>query len=278
MRAPRLKLPPRACDAHCHVFGPQARFPYAPTRTYTPPESSKDVLMALHAALGIERAVLVQPGAHGTDNSALLDALSAAKGRYRGVALLGDDPAPAELTRLDAAGMRGVRFNFLSHLGPLPTRARMRHMAGRIAPFGWHLVIHTDASNLPDVTWLFELGVPVVIDHMARLDASLGLGQPAFRLLLDMLTDANCWVKVSAADRISHTGPPYDDAVPFAQALVAAAPDRVLWGTDFPHPNHTHRPDDVELVDLLLRIAPEEAARAKLLVDNPQRLYRFEEA
>ena len=233
--------------------------------------------MGLHRSLGIDRAVVVQPGAHGTDNSALLDALAAADGRYRGVVLLDDHPDNGGIARLDAAGVRGVRFSFMAHLGPPPGEDYLGRIVSAVGPLGWHLVVHIDPAGLARIPSLLDFGLPVVIDHMARLDASLGLDQPAFRDLLRLLKNDLCWVKLSGADRISRTGSPYADAVPFAARLLAATPDRVLWGTDFPHPNHPRPPDDAELVDLLSRFAPDPDDRQRLLVDNPGRLYRFEE-
>ncbi len=274
-RRPRLVLPPGTCDTHCHVFGPPERFPYAPERTYTPAPVPKEALMAVHRRLGIGRAVVVQTGAHGTDHSALLDVLVAAGGRYRGVALVGKTIDAAVLAGLDTAGVRGVRFGFMPHLGPMPDADHVRRVAAAIAPLGWHFVVHVDARALDRVPAMLDLGLPVIVDHMARLDASRGLDQPVFAALLAILRHANGWVKLSGADRISRAGPPYADAVPFARRLLAAAPDRVLWGTDFPHPNHPQPPDDADLVDLLDEIAPDEADRRRLLVENPQRLYGF---
>jgi 2-pyrone-4,6-dicarboxylate lactonase len=273
---PRAFTPPTgACDAHCHVFGPAHRFPFAPGRSYTPPDAGVDDLARLHRRLGLSRAVLVQASCHGTDNAALLDALRRAGGRYAGVAMVDDDVDDATLAELHAAGVRGTRVNFVAHLGGAPDLGRFRSLVGRVAPRGWHVVLHFDAADLPRYADLLdEMPCPYVIDHMARVDAAAGLEQPPFRALLDLMADERCWVKVSGAERLTADGPPpYDDVVPYARALIAVAPDRVLWGTDWPHPNVRHMPDDGDLLDLLAAFAPDPAVRDRILVDNPRRLY-----
>jgi 2-pyrone-4,6-dicarboxylate lactonase len=274
-KRPDIALPQSACDAHCHVFGPADRFPYAPQRTYTPVDVPKEHLFKLHRHLGLARGVIVQASCHGTDNAALLDALAAGRGRYRGIAMVKADIETSALADLHAAGVRGVRFNFVRHLGAGAALDAVRAVIEKIQPLGWHVVVHFDADRLAGlVEVLNAIPVPVVIDHMGRPDAALGTGQEAFRLLLDLVRDARFWVKVSGAERITRQGPPYDDAVPFARALMTAIPDRVLWGTDFPHPNiRPPIPDDGALVDLLARIAPTPGEMQALLVDNPTRLY-----
>jgi len=275
---PRLRLPPGACDAHCHVFGPTRVFPYAERRTYTPPhEAPKEKLFALHDMLGIEHCVVVQAGCHGHDNRAVADAIVAKGGRYRGVALLPTDVPDASLRELDAAGFRGVRFNFMRHLGAGPPLAEVIGLAARIAKLGWHLQLHMEPDLIAEFTpTLRGSPVPVVIDHMGRIDASRGLDQPPVKALFSLLEDARFWVKVSGSERCSREDPPYADATPLATRLVETFPDRVLWGTDWPHPNfRAAPPDDGQLVDLLEVIAPTEVLRQALLVDNPLRLYRF---
>ena len=274
-RAPALALPPGACDAHCHVFGPQADFPFAPERRYTPVDAGKDRLFALHRHLGIDRAVLVQASCHGTDNRAMLDAIAASKGTVRGVAMVGPEVTEAELRALHEGGVRGVRFNFVAHLGEDADPDAVRAIAARIADLGWHLVVHFDAAKLTGLApFLRELPVPMIVDHMGRVDASAGLDQEPFRLLLDLMEDDRFLVKVCGAERISRTGAPFRDAVPFAARLVELFPGRCLWGTDWPHPNiKGDMPDDGHLVDLLAEIAPSEDARRRILVDNPTRLY-----
>jgi 2-pyrone-4,6-dicarboxylate lactonase len=276
-RKPKLKLPPRACDAHVHVFGPGARFPYAPRSGPPPADAPKEKLFALHEFLGIERCVIVHTAAHGTDNSATADALAAKGGAYRGVALLRTDITDAELRALDRAGFCGARFHCMPHLERAAGIGEAIAFGKRLAPLGWHLQIHMAAELIGELgATLHRSPVPVVIDHMGRIDASLGPEQAPFRALLDLMRDENVWVKVSGCDRITRQGPPYADAVPFARKLVAEFGERCLWGLDWPHPNHDGPvPDDGELVDLLAEIAPGEAQRHALLVDNPQRLYRF---
>lgn len=269
--------PPGACDAHCHVFGPADRFPFSPTRSYTPPDAGVDDLARLHDRLGLDRAVIVQASCHGTDNAALLDALRRGGGRYAGVAMIGDATTDAEIDELHEAGVRATRVNFVAHLGGAPDLDRFDRTVSRVAPRGWHVVLHFDAADLPRYAAVLDrLPCPFVIDHMARVDATAGLDQPPFRALLRLLDDDRCWVKVSGAERLTAGGPPpYDDVVPYARALIAAAPGRVLWGTDWPHPNVRHMPDDGDLLDLVAAFAPDEPTRRRLLDDNPTRLYPF---
>jgi 2-pyrone-4,6-dicarboxylate lactonase len=277
---PKLRLPPKACDTHVHVFGPSDVFPYSPTRAFTPTDTPKDKLFALHEWLGVERCVIVQSNAHGHDNRAAADAIAAKGGSYLGVALLPTDVSNEELRRLDAAGFRGVRFNYAKHLGKGAPFEEVLALGARLADIGWHLQVHFDGELIGELApWLKKSPVPVVIDHMGRTDASQGLDGADFRQLLALMDDPKIHIKVSGADRVTGQGPPYADAVPIARKLVAEFGDRTLWGTDWPHPNHTGPiPDDGVLVDLIGEIAPSEAVRQALLVDNPQRLYRFTEA
>ena len=272
-KKPGCKLPPGACDSHCHVFGPADRFPYAPERRYTPPDAPKTMLAALHAHLGLARAILVQASPHGSDNGAMLDAIASSNGCWRGVAIVGKDVGEAELARLHDGGVRGVRFNFVRHLGGAPDLDVVLRIQARIKPLGWHLVLHLDAEDILAYAEFFHrFTIPFVIDHMGRVDAALGLEQKPFRLLLELMRNELAWVKVSGAERVSSAGPPFHDAIPFAAALLHAAPDRTLWGTDFPHPNVKWMPNDGELVDLFARFSDDEALRRKVLVDNPTRL------
>jgi 2-pyrone-4,6-dicarboxylate lactonase len=271
---PRYILPPGACDAHCHIFGPQAQFPFAPNRRYTPPDAGKDKLRALHAHLGISRVVLVQASCHGKDNRAMLDAIADSNGSYRGVAMVGPEITDGELQALHQGGVRAVRFNFVQHLGGAPDLAAVRGIINRIKPLGWHVVLHLDAGDL--VTYegfLDSLPVPFVIDHMGRPDASAGVEQPAFQRLLQLMRDERAWVKVSGGERVSRQDRPFHDAIAFGAALIEAAPDRILWGTDWPHPNIRVMPNDGELVDLFACYTADEAIRRKILIDNPTRLY-----
>jgi len=274
---PTFGAPPGAVDAHCHVFGPGARFPFAAERKYTPCDAPKEKLWALRDFLGFERNVLVQATCHGADNRALVDALLDADGRARGVATVGSGITDEELRRLDAAGVRGIRFNFLRRLVDVTPREVLAELAHRVAPLGWHVVIYFEAADLPELYDFFaSLPTTVVVDHMGRPDVSQTVDGPGFGLFVRLMREnANVWSKVSCPERLSITGPPgYDDVVPFARRLVEEFPDRVLWGTDWPHPNlRSHMPDDGQLVDLIPRLAPSVELRRRLLVDNPQRLY-----
>ena len=260
------------------MFGPAATFPYSPGRAYTPADAPKERLAALHNALGIERAVIVQASCHGTDNRAMLDAIAASAGRTRGIAIADESFSEKDYAALHEGGIRGVRFNFVKHLGGMPDIDVFHHVVRRIQPLGWHLVVHVDAADIVELSGLLRgLPVPFVIDHMGRVQASAGLEQEPFRALIDLMTLDTCWVKVCGAERVSTAGPPFHDAIPFAQALIQVAPDRVLWGTDWPHPNvGPHMPDDRDLVGLVPLMAPDETVRQKLLVDNPARLYDFD--
>jgi predicted TIM-barrel fold metal-dependent hydrolase len=275
MRRPNFQLPPGTCDTHVHIWGPFDRFPVAKGAPYTPPERNKDDLRALHARLGVDRAVIVQTTVYKADNRAMLDAIAASNGAYRGVALIDESFGDAEYQTLHDGGVRGVRFGFVKHLGGIPDLALVRRTADRIAAMGWHLVLHLDAANIPEFEALFrEFRLPVVIDHMGRPPAQDGLDQAPFRILLDLLRAPNWWVKVSGSERISHAGPPFHDAIPFARKLMEIAPDRTLWGTDWPHPNVRWEPDEADLVDLLPEFG-DATALHRVLVDNPARLYGF---
>ena len=274
----RIVLPDGACDAHCHIFGPADLFPFASDRTYTPPDSGYEDLLELQEILGLSRAVLVQASCHGTDNSALIDALRRGRGRFAGVAMIEASVNDEDLAAMHLVGVRGIRFNFARHLGQAPDEELVVQLADRVGTLGWHVELHLDAGQIAARRDLFDrLPVSFVIDHMGRVDAALGMEQPPFRILQEMLDgDERAWVKVSGAERVAETGRPhYLDVVPFARALIETAPDRVLWGTDWPHPNVRHVPDDGDLVDLLAEFAPDEMTRNQILVDNPQRLYDF---
>ncbi|MBP0463048.1 amidohydrolase family protein [Roseomonas sp. PWR1] len=274
-RRPTFALPPGTCDTHVHIWGPFDRFPVAPGAPYTPPERNRDDLVALHARLGVQRAVIVQTTVYKADNRAMLDGIARSGGSWRGVALVDETFGDAEYRALHEGGVRGVRFGFVKHLGGIPDLDLVRRTADRIAEMGWHLVLHLDAANIPEFEPLLRsFRPPVVIDHMGRVPVADGLDQPVFRILLDLMRAPNWWVKVSGSERISAAGPPFADAIPFARALMRAAPDRVLWGTDWPHPNVRWMPDEADLVDLLPEFG-DAAALRRLLVDNPARLYGF---
>lgn len=273
-RKPSFQLPPDACDAHCHVFGPGDVFPYAPNRRYTPEDAPKEMLKALHDHLGISRAVIVQASCHGSDNRAMLDALACRPDHYRGVAILDESTVGTDIPIMHRAGVRGARFNFVKHLGGSPDMTVFANILRRIKPMGWHVVLHVDAPDIVPLSDMMRgLTLPFVIDHMGRVPAKEGVEQPPLAALLDLAKLDRCWIKVSGSERIDL--PPYDKAIPIARAIVEASPDRVLWGTDFPHPNSTHEADEADLVDLLPQIAPDPTLQKKLLVDNPAKLYGF---
>jgi 2-pyrone-4,6-dicarboxylate lactonase len=281
---PRFVVPPGSVDAHCHVFGPGAQFPYAPERKYTPCDAGKDRLFALRDHLGFARNVVVQATCHGADNRAMVDALRASGGRARGVATVKRGITDRELHELDAAGVRGVRFNFVKRLVDFTPREELIEIAGRIAPLGWHVVVYFEAADLPEL-WDFFTALPtiIVVDHMGRPDVKLPVEGPQFDLFVKLMSEHdNVWSKVSCPERLSVSGPPaldgerdpYRDVVPFARRIVESFPERVLWGTDWPHPNlKDHMPDDGLLVDFIPHIATTAQLQRKLLVDNPMRLY-----
>jgi len=277
---PGFTPPPGAVDAHCHVFGPGDQFPYAPERKYTPCDASKAQLFALRDFLGFSRNVIVQATCHGADNRALLDAIAHSGGQARGVATVKRDVTDEELQALHRGGVRGVRFNFVKRLVDALPVDSLREIAGRIAPLGWHVVIYFEAQELPELYDFFAgLPAPVVVDHMGRPDVSKPVDGPEFELFVKLMREReDYWCKVTCPDRLTKQGPPYDDVVPFHRRLVEAFPDRVLWGTDWPHPNlKSHMPDDGLLVDYIPRIATTPELQRKLLVDNPMRLYWPEE-
>jgi 2-pyrone-4,6-dicarboxylate lactonase len=276
-KKPVFTVPAGAVDAHCHVFGPAETFPFAPERKYTPCDAPKEQLFALRDHLGFERNVLVQATCHGHDNRALVDALASAQGRARGVASVGPGVTDAELRALSDAGVRGARFNFVRRLVDFTPREVLSEIARRVAPLGWHVVVYLEARDLSELSGFFtSLPTPVVFDHMARPDVSEPANGPEFERFIRLLHEhPSFWSKVSCPERLSESGPPgYEDVVPFARRVVEAFPDRVLWGTDWPHPNlKSHMPDDGALVDFVPKIATTAELQKKLLVDNPMRLY-----
>jgi 2-pyrone-4,6-dicarboxylate lactonase len=279
---PAFAPPPGAVDAHCHVFGPGDVFPYAPERKYTPCDAGREQLHALRDFLGFERNVVVQATCHGTDNRAMLDALVNSNGRARGVATVGADISPGEIAIMHEAGVRAVRFNYVRRLVDPKPDAHYRSIIDRIAAHGWHIVIYFEAADLAEKWGFFtSLPVTIVVDHMGRPDVSKSPDGPEFAQFLRFMEHENIWSKVTCPERLSKSGPPgYDDFVPFARTVVERFPDRVLWGTDWPHPNMNmvgHVPDDGALVDIIPRTAPTAELQCKLLVDNPMRLYWPEE-
>jgi len=279
---PEFKLPAGAVDAHCHVFGPADTFPFAPERKYTPCDAGKDKLWALRDHLGVHRNVIVQATCHGADNRALVDALLNSRGTARGVATVRASVTDEELKMLDDAGVRGVRFNFVKRLVDALPFDDLQSIAERITPLGWHIVIYFEAADLAEYYGFFTtLPTTVVVDHMGRPDITAPINGPAFELFLRLLSDNdNFWSKVSCPERLSGVGSEggYEDVVPFARTVVENFSDRVLWGTDWPHPNmKTHMPDDGKLVDFVPKIAVTRELQRQLLVDNPMRLYWPEE-
>jgi 2-pyrone-4,6-dicarboxylate lactonase len=278
-RKPKYRPPAGACDAHCHIFGPGDKYAYAADRTYTPPDAPLSRFKELQTILGLERAVLVNASCHGTDNTVIVDAIAQSGGKYRGVANADDSFTERDIESLNRTGFRGVRFNFVRHLGGMPDMDKFHRIIARIRPFGWHVDLHFDAGDLVEHQDLLrKLPVPFLIDHMGRVPTKAGLMQEPFRRLLDVArSNERCWVKISGAERISSAGPPFTDAAPFARALIEVAPDRILWGTDWPHPNIAKdMPNDGDLVDLLPLYAPDAATQRRILVDNPHRLYGFD--
>jgi predicted TIM-barrel fold metal-dependent hydrolase len=279
---PRFPPPPDACDTHAHVFGPAAQFPYAADRSYTPPDAPLAKYLAMLDTVGFARGVLVQGSAHGRDNAAMLDALARHPDRLRGVAVADATVTPAELCRWHESGVRGLRFNHFFRGGSLHYRGGVRLEAAKVlapamAELGWHLQLWIDAKDLPDtVPMLRQIGLPVVVDHMGRTDANAGTGTPGFQSLLRFLADDECWVKVSGAHRMSGRASDYDDARPFHEALVRANPERLVWGSDWPHPRmEGEMPDAGHLFELFHAWTPDEAVRRRILVANSARLYDF---
>ena len=273
---PAFKAPAGAVDAHCHVFGPEDRFPYAPERKYTPCDAPKEKLFALRDYLGFDRNVIVQASCHSKDNRAMVDALVASDNRARGVAFVGEEVTDDELRAMNGAGVRGVRFNFLRRLVDITPRNVLEGIAARVAPLGWHIVVYFEMADLPDFEDFFTaLPTTVVVDHMGTPAVAKGVDHPDNLRFLRMLDKhGNIWSKVTCPERMTLAGPPYDDVVPFGRRLVELFPERVLWGTDWPHPNMKKvAPDDGVLVDYIPKIAPSAAEQRALLVDNPMRLY-----
>ena len=276
-KKPKFRPPPLACDAHCHIFGPASKFPYDPKAAYHPPDAPFEGLQKLHFILGIERAVIVHASCHGADMRATLDGIARSNGKYRGTAIIDESYGDREFKRMDDGGIRGVRFNFVKHLGGRPDMAFFQRTVARVKDMGWHLILHLDATDLVEFDAMFKkIPVPMVIDHMGRVKAAEGLDQPPFKVLLEWMKNERFWVKVCGPERVSSMGPPFTDAVPFARKLIEAAPDRILWGTDWPHPNvGKHMPNDGDLMDLFAQMAQTPELQKKILVDNPARLYGF---
>ena len=274
-KKPVFRLPLNACDAHCHIFGPSQQFPYVQDRTWTPVDAGKESLFALHDFLGIQRCVIVQTALHGFDNSVVVDAMQARKGRYLGVALASAKTTSAQIAEMDQQGFRAIRFNFMAHLQNSDSMEDILALTKRMEPFGWHLQVHFSSDLVHSLSPLLkQSAVPVMIDHIGRVDAALGSHHADFQGLLKLLDEPRFYVKVSGVDRISKSHP-YEDGISLAQMLVDEFTDKCVWGTDWPHPNHHHIPDDGDLVDLIPRIATSAEKVEKLMVMNPEKFYRF---
>jgi predicted TIM-barrel fold metal-dependent hydrolase len=277
VKTPAFKLPRGTVDAHTHIFGPASRYPFADGRPYTAPEAPLPLFRDVHARIGCDRAVIVNATLHGTDNRVVTDAIAAYPDRYRGIANVADTISDSELDALNNAGIRGCRFAFRKRLGGVRDMTAFFRLAHRAAEIGWHVDVYLDPGTVPDFAPILEaLPGAYVIDHMGTAQAANGVDDPSFRALLGLLRrDQKCWVKITGLERASAAGKPFHDAVPLARALVDNAPDRVLWGTDWPHPNVRVMPDDGGIVDLIPLYAPDPVVRRKLLVDNPSRLFGF---
>jgi 2-pyrone-4,6-dicarboxylate lactonase len=275
-KKPDFQLPKGAVDAHCHVFGPSPEFPFAPERKYTPCNAGKEKLFELRDHLGFTRNVIVQATCHGKDNRAMMDACRASGGLARGVASVGADITKEELSDMHEAGVRGVRFNFVKRLVDATPKSVFLEIAAKIQDFGWSTVVYFEAQDLEDLEpFLQELSGIIVIDHMGRPNVKNGVEHIDFKRFISLMeNNPLIWSKVTCPERLTIAGPPYDDVVPFYQAIVDRFEDRVLWGTDWPHPNmKSHMPDDGALVDYIPRIARTVQQQEKLLVTNPMRLY-----
>lgn len=276
-KTPAFKAPPGSIDCQAHIFGPAAKFPYQADRGYTPPDSPLAAFRALHEKMGIERAVIVNSTIYGKDNAVVLDALAQSGGKYKAVVNIDDATTDKEIEAMEAAGIRGCRFAFLARLGGTPDFSRVKRAADRIKAVNWSVDLYLEPQMIEALSPQMEaLPVPYVIDHMGAVKAAQGIDQPAFKALLALARrDQKCWIKIMGPERMSATGAPFADTIPFARALIEAAPDRVIWGSDWPHPNVPVMPNDGDLVDLIPQFAPDETQRRKLLVDNPVRLHRF---
>ncbi|GAA4114248.1 amidohydrolase family protein [Enteractinococcus coprophilus] len=280
---PAVQLPAGTVDSHCHVFGPTAAFPFAPGRKYTPGDASKFDLEHLRSHLGVARNVIVQASCHGRDNAALLDALDYFGDTARGVIAIGSDVSQSELESMHQRGVRGVRFNFVKRLVEHQSFKEVEQVAAKIRELGWHIVVYFESSDLLDLeNFLANLGVPLVIDHLGRPDVATGASSAEYSTFLKFVERTEAWVKVSCPERLTITGPyatagahkVYTDVAPFAQKAIAEFPERVLWGTDWPHPNlRSHMPDDAVLLNYLMQVAPDASDLQRLLVDNPMTLY-----
>lgn len=277
---PKFTPPPKTCDTHCHIFGPPQVFPYSERRRYTPPAAPIEHYLMMLDVIGVDRGIAVQPNVHDTDNRVSIDAIARSNGRLRGVGRIDDDTTHKELEAMHEGGIRGIRFEFVEGRRGSTNLPLFERMIERVRPFGWHIELHVDPNVLVQhADWFRGLDLISVVDHFARIQTADGIDQPGFRLLLELMERPNYWVKISGADQRTQAPYPYADVAPFAHALIAKAPDRVLWGTNWPHSNmfvYGRTPNDGLLLNLMLDFAPDESIRNKILVDNPARLFGFD--
>ena len=276
-RTPAFEAPVGAIDTHCHIFGPAAEYPFSPKRPYTPPDAPLPMFRALHEKIGVERAVIVNATLHGLDNRVVTDAIAKSGGKYRGIANISAAMSDADLAALDKAGICGCRFAFLKRLGGVGDMGAFKRLVDRAAAIGWHVDVYLERGTVREFSPILKaLPTTYVIDHMGTISAASGLDDPEFKALLDLQSsDEKCWVKITGLERASAAGSPFHDSVPFAKRLIDNVPDRVLWGTDWPHPNVKVMPNDGDIVDLIPLYAPDPAVQRKLLVTNPERLFKF---
>jgi predicted TIM-barrel fold metal-dependent hydrolase len=279
-RRPRFTPPKGTCDTHFHVFGPPHLFPFVEQRIYTPPAAPIEHFLMMADIVGIDRGILVVPNVHGFENDVLFDAMEKSDGRLRGMIRANPDLSAADYRALHDKGVRGIRFNFARHLNGTVDTDNFHAIVDRVAPLGWPVDLHIDADLIVEYADLIrQTPAPIVIDHFGRIDGAAGVDQPAFQALLDLLGEDHVWVKISGADRLVQRGAAYEDAAPFAHALISRAPDRIIWGTDWPHSNYYQSgniPNDGMLMDLMADYAPDEATRNRILADNPARLFWFD--
>jgi len=279
-RRPGFVLPRGSIDTHVHVFEPG--YALSPGRGYNPPTSTLADLKHLHATLGIDRVVFTQPSVYGTDNAAILDAMAALNAqtphRARAVVALGMDVTEKQLAALDASGVRGVRLNFDNKGGMPIATAQIPDLAARIRPFGWHIEFLFPGKDMVELMPVFAaLAVPMSIAHFAYQPATAGVAAAGFRALIELARRGNTWIKISGANRVAATDlPPYDDVKPMARALIEAAPERIMWGSDWPHPNkYVANPNDADLVDAFGDWVGDDRMRRKIMVDTPAAFYSF---
>ncbi len=277
-RKPKTPPPPKSCDSQFHVFGSREKYPVRPGTVYEMPEATFAESRKMHKILGLERGVIVQPTVYGLDHKAVLDALAEGGKNYRGVGLINDTVSDAELQKLHDAGVRGARFNFSKAVNFAPSIEAFSHSIPRIQEMGWFAKLNLGVGDLIEYDSLFKkLKLNVLIDHMGRPDMSLGVKDPNALKVIELLKTGNWWIMISNGHKQSKTGFPWNDAIPVARAYIEAAPDRVLWGSDWPHPLATEKvPNDADLLELFYRYAPDEGERKKILVDNPGNLFGFE--